>query len=471
MEINKISETFIKPFSSTPPHLKTYKISLIDQFLMYGVDIPLLFFYSNPRYDLANPIVSDDFISKRSQQLKQSLSETLVHYYPLAGRIKDHLSVDCNDEGVYYVEARATIPLSEYLNQPDHLTLMDSLLPRQPSCYESSSPGSYGVTIQETTFLCGSITIGLFGSHMIMDAAGLTSFIKAWAASATMCNTTKEIVPPSYDGASIFPQYDAFPRDATMASFDGPFLKTGKLAARTFVFDASSISDLKTQAATNSCAENPTRIEAVSSFLFECISAVLQAKSGVERPFAFSFLVSWKRKAIPPLPESLFGNFIWMASGLSSPEDTRLTRLVSKVRGAVRKINTNFVKNTQSDGAFSKLSEMIKETSREFTSSSFINGVNFVMVSSLCNLGLYEVDFGWGKPIWVTCVDVPLNSAPDDEFLNSMVLMDSRSGRGIEAWVFMDEEDLVLMEKYEKLLAYASINPSPLKRDLPVSHP
>ena len=41
--------------------------------------------------------------SAKSGVLKQSLSNILKHYYPLAGRLKDNnLSVDCNDEGVLY---------------------------------------------------------------------------------------------------------------------------------------------------------------------------------------------------------------------------------------------------------------------------------------------------------------------------------------------------------------------------------
>ncbi|XP_050214993.2 stemmadenine O-acetyltransferase-like [Mercurialis annua] len=455
MEIERISESFIKPSSPTPIQLKTYNICLIDQFLMYGVDIPLLFFYS----------INEDSISESSHLLKQSLSETLTHYYPLAGRIKDHLSVDCNDEGVYYAEARANIRLSEYFSRSDFIVLMDSFMPREVSCRESS-PGSFVVTIQVTTFACGSIAIGLFCSHMVMDAASLTSFIKAWAAS-TLSNpnpNTKEAITdtPNFDGAAIFPHYDAFPREATMSSFDGPFLKPGKLASRSFVFDESSLSLLKAQAI-NSRVENPTRIEAVTSFLFECISEILTEKSGISKPFAFTYLVSWKRKVIPRLPENLFGNFIWMASGLSPPEETKLSSLVCKVREAIWKINSDFVKdNIQSDGAFSKLAKTIKETRKEFTSSEFPNGVNFVMVSSLCNLGLYEVDFGWGKPVWVTCVDVPIDDS-SNVLLNSMVIMDSRIGKGIEAWVFMDEQELRLLEKYEKLIALASVNPSPLK--------
>ncbi|XP_038717186.1 uncharacterized protein LOC120010459 [Tripterygium wilfordii] len=39
------------------------------------------------------------FLSQRSLVLKQSLSETLTRYYPLAGKIKDDRSIDCNDDG------------------------------------------------------------------------------------------------------------------------------------------------------------------------------------------------------------------------------------------------------------------------------------------------------------------------------------------------------------------------------------
>ncbi|KAH1121473.1 hypothetical protein J1N35_004633 [Gossypium stocksii] len=45
--------------------------------------------------------------SRRSQLLKESLSETFTLFYTLAGKIKGHLSIDCNDEGAYYVEARS----------------------------------------------------------------------------------------------------------------------------------------------------------------------------------------------------------------------------------------------------------------------------------------------------------------------------------------------------------------------------
>ena len=55
--------------------------------------------------------------------LKKSLSEILTLYYPLAGKIKDDLCIDCNDDGAYFVEAQVNVCLSEFLSQPDLLIL------------------------------------------------------------------------------------------------------------------------------------------------------------------------------------------------------------------------------------------------------------------------------------------------------------------------------------------------------------
>ena len=49
-------------------------------------------------------------------------------HYPLAGKIKDDLCIDCNDEGAYFVDAQVNVCLSEFLSQPD-LQLLHKFLP------------------------------------------------------------------------------------------------------------------------------------------------------------------------------------------------------------------------------------------------------------------------------------------------------------------------------------------------------
>ncbi|EEF48741.1 transferase, putative [Ricinus communis] len=386
----------------------------------------MILYYSNQD---AN--TNDDAISRRTQLLKQSLSKTLTHYYPLAGQMKDPLSVDCNDEGVYYVQARANLTLSEYLSRPD-LTSLQNLMPRQASWYEQTSR-SFVVMIQETTFVCGSLAIGVLVFHMIMDC---------YAAAL------------QHRGNS-----------------DGSFRtlsQTRETLHKEICVDASSIDNLKVLA-TSSSVKNPTHVEVVSAFLFECVTAILKATSGIDRPTASSHVVNLRGKATPPIPESSFGNLSWVVYALSLPKETKLTPLVLKGREAIKKIESDFVKKIQGDGGFPKLYEMIKETGKTLTSTTFCNGVNFIGVTSWCGFGLYEVDFGWGKPTWASSIGFSTDATAP--ILNSIILMDSKLEKGIEAWVFMDKEDLVLLDKYEELLAYASINPSPMKLGMLVSHP
>ncbi|KAI3925844.1 hypothetical protein MKW92_019325, partial [Papaver armeniacum] len=100
MKVQVISKEFIKPSTPTPPHLGNFKLSLIDQ-LLPPVYVPIVVFYpANDGHESNN----NDECSK-ANMLKKSLSETLTRYYPLAGRIRDNILVECNDEGVDYIEA------------------------------------------------------------------------------------------------------------------------------------------------------------------------------------------------------------------------------------------------------------------------------------------------------------------------------------------------------------------------------
>lgn len=72
--------------------------------------------------------------------------------------------------------------------------------------------------------------------------------------------------------------------------------------------------------------------------------------------------------------------------------------------------------------------------------------------SSWCRFPIYEADFGWGKPIWVTIGGCELK--------NSIIMMDTRSGDGIEAIVNLEKEDMDVFEKDLELLQFASLNPS-----------
>ena len=92
MEINIISTENIKPSSPTPDHLRSFKVSLLDQLAPHFY-VPLVLFYS-----------ADEFRSKNvdhiqiCDQLKKSLSKTLTHFCPLEVSLKGNSFVECDDE-------------------------------------------------------------------------------------------------------------------------------------------------------------------------------------------------------------------------------------------------------------------------------------------------------------------------------------------------------------------------------------
>lgn len=155
-----------------------YNLSLLDRFapLVY---LPMLLHYLNP-----NPI-QEMGDGKRWQLLlllKQSVSKTLTHFYPLAGRIKGHFSIDCNDQGGYYVEAHTDSRLNHFFNSPN-LSLISKFL----NFFHLQEHGMLPLQVlwyKVTVFACGGLAIAATVSHMLLDGASLSVFLKAWEAMA-----------------------------------------------------------------------------------------------------------------------------------------------------------------------------------------------------------------------------------------------------------------------------------------------
>ena len=107
--VQTASEENILPSSPTPDHLRIFKLSVLDQ-IIFNFYIPLTLFYlNNNTSDLSSVILN------RSKILKHALSKTLSRFYPLAGKIKDTHHIECNDEGVYYIQTQVNTHLTDFL--------------------------------------------------------------------------------------------------------------------------------------------------------------------------------------------------------------------------------------------------------------------------------------------------------------------------------------------------------------------
>ncbi|WOG90905.1 hypothetical protein DCAR_0310152 [Daucus carota subsp. sativus] len=430
MVVQIVSKENIVPAAPTPDSLKTYKLSVLDQ-TQVKLYVPLMLFYLN-----SNSGDLDSFISDKSELLKKSLSESLTRFYPLAGKVRDDFHIDCNDEGVLYIETRVDCSLLDFLSQSPGDETINRLVPEEA---RDSPMGNYLLIIQVNIFSCGGIAICTCISHKFMDGTTYTLFMKDWTAVAR--GSSSEIVNPSFIVPSLFPQIPSL-------SFKSPMSFSNiKFVSQRFVFDSLKIAALKAQPKLLSSGSESSRFEVITALLWKCAAkaACKSDDDSLEKPFNLGVITNLRGKNC--IPKNSVGNLIWpgLAQCQLSPELEHKT-LVDQIKECKSGTNDEFVEAITGDAGTLVLLNVAKLMSCDEISFS-------LWITSMCNMGLYELDFGWGKPVWFYYCNLKL--------VNFISLCDIGAG-GIQAVVSLSEEEMAVFENDPDLLAFASVNPAPL---------
>ncbi|XP_024974894.1 deacetylvindoline O-acetyltransferase-like [Cynara cardunculus var. scolymus] len=405
MEI--ISKEIIKPSSPTPNHLKTFRLSLLDQLTLHSYT-PILLLYESE-----TSISSDVF--------KKSLSETLKSYYPFAGRLReDGVTVDCDDQGVVFVEAKFLgCTLSDFLLYPKFET--QRLLFPEGFLWKGSCIDQSFLAAQVTSFEGGGMAVTISVSHKVADGSTIAAFLDAWAATAR-----GEVKPKPMILATSIPSLDL--------TFKVPEIvmdKTTTCITKRYVFDAQKIVELKNSIM--GLSEIPTRVELVTAELYKCAIATSMAKAGYIRNSTWIQLVNMRSRMTTPLPENSAGNFSWYFTASNDRSQTSgVSNLVMELKKGIKELCGG--------GDNLDLSNWLMDV-KEFTSSvkKLFDDLDVYRCSSLCKQPFYQIDFGCGRPQWVTMADVFVR--------NTFILFDTPDGDGIEAMVSLEEEDMRLFSK------------------------
>ncbi|KAK7853890.1 stemmadenine O-acetyltransferase [Quercus suber] len=438
--VNIISREIIRPSSPAIRHLKPFKLCVLDQYTPTTY-IPLILFYSK------SPQTSS------TDHLKNSLSETLNSFYPFSGRMQDNLFIDFYNEGIPFNESRVHCSLSDFLQHPK----MESLNHFLPCCPFRKEPEPMEVAqlaVQVNIFDCGGIAIGLCASHKITDGATLSAFLNTWAAIAGgPCN---KLVHPNFSEASslaYFPPYNIWPR-IVAPLMERLWFKEEKYKTRRFVFDAKAIATLKEKAKSEQ-VQNPTRTESLSSFIYIHARAASRLTSGSLRPSILVQAVNIRRKTNPHMSYNSMGNLFWyafVAHDYNTVESTeiKLRGLVATLREAVAKIDSDVRILQGHEGFTTRIKYLYQKAAMVFKNPEIFG------FTSWLTFGFDEIDFGWGKPIWVGL------RGEGGSGRNLIVLQNTTSGNGIEAWVTLDENIMSILEQDPEFLAFATLNPSVL---------
>ncbi|ONK63047.1 uncharacterized protein A4U43_C07F10860 [Asparagus officinalis] len=165
LSVSTLSQSFVKPSDPTPA--ETLNLSAIDR-------VPGL-----------RHMVRSLHVFKHGQNpcevIREALAKALVHYYPFAGRFVEleggEVAIDCNGEGAWFVEAKASCSLEDvkYMDYPLVMS-KEELLPQASPEFD---PLDVPVMLKVTEFTCGGFVVGLISIHTIADGLGAAQFIRA----------------------------------------------------------------------------------------------------------------------------------------------------------------------------------------------------------------------------------------------------------------------------------------------------
>ncbi|KGN53106.1 stemmadenine O-acetyltransferase [Cucumis sativus] len=458
MEVEIISSETIKP-SSFPQslHLKSFKLSVLDQLSPFTYT-SLVFFYTLNNEELSN----EDTALHLSQPLKTSLSKALsADFYLLAGTIKHNKQILANGVGALYQVARVQGAMSKVLNQPSFESLSQLLPFRSLQIMSSSTKEAIypQVAVQLNAFNGGGVAVGVCFLHKIIDGTTLSGFLRRWAAVAGGSAAEEkggEGVAEYTVGAEAFPGRDSLLGNSWLSKGYSPFVGEGiRIKRRRFVFEGDAILELKEELMKWKDVRNPTSVELVTAFIWKYLMIAARKRSSGSQQISsvLTHAVDLRRRMAPPLPPTSMGNILWSAvAHYDSTDDVEieLSKLVNLLWESFTEIDNKFIQEMEGEEGFQTISKWFMRMQELYSSKPYAYGF-----TSWRNMGLNDIDFGWGRPSWVSF------AGPENSVLkNIVVLKEDNLGDGIEAWIMLDEDEMNILENDQQFLAFASYNPT-----------
>ncbi|EYU34248.1 hypothetical protein ABFS82_07G112300 [Erythranthe guttata] len=440
MKIKIVSKKLIKPSTPTPQSLSKYKISFIDELMPQQITGTIFFYY---------PILSNTRKQQNMLQLAESLSEILQRFYPLAGRyIKKDGFVDCSDQGVEFVEAQA---VSDDVDFDDIVSKMEmeelnKLLSRNLDQVDEL-PTDPLLSIQVTEFKCGGLAIGVSVAHRIFDGYSFGIFMDAWSNTNNNNNNNNHpnpggeimIICPSFDLATLFPGYGPSSGLSVARSSYPP-----SPIVKRFAFSKDAITSVRSK-----LIQRPnsyySRVRVVCAVIAKALIGVDRAKlGGKSRPCLIGQAVNMRGRTNPPMHKYSCGNFVLTSLTQLSENIIGVQELADNMGDSVRK-TVDSCAEILSQSA--KLHSTITETFAYIRGKRLSGEVNGMYFTDWSKFGLYDVDFGWGKPVGAGIGGVLTT--------NVVRLVSNKEGDGIEAWVHLNFNDMAYFEQDRdiKLLA------------------
>ncbi|KAI4996623.1 hypothetical protein ZWY2020_051543 [Hordeum vulgare] len=324
---------------------------------------------------LTGLFVFEHAIDEPAETIRRGLSQALVHYYPMCGRLavgatSGEAVIKCTGEGVSFVAASANCALKDVPDLCDSSLQEElALLYRWPSLGLSHSEPL--MLMQVTVFACGGFIVGLTWNHLLCDGSGVVQFIQAVGELAR--GLPSPSVVPVRTADSLMVDLPAFPTN--FMRFKAT-LQPSPRAYLNVTVPCSLINHIRHRYSSSMSNGRPCSVfEAVAAVLWRCRTRAIMSDS--ETFVALYFMADARKYA--SAKEGFYGNCVTI-------------HLVTATSGMV------------ADGDIVDLVKMIRRAKHRTPGQSDmdelqrrLHGYNLLGLSSWRNFGV-GFDFGAGAP-------------------------------------------------------------------------
>ncbi|KAF8674787.1 hypothetical protein HU200_048069 [Digitaria exilis] len=323
-------------------------------------------------------------IHEPAQTIRRALSQALVYYYPLAGRLAVRTGCDvhiaCTGEGVAFASATASCSLQDvrFLHAPPAIPLVELALRYGGERLSMSSPL---LMMQVTEFACGGYAVAVTWNHGIADACGLAQFMQAVGELA--CGLPSPTVVPIRHDESL-PDMPQLVSVIARRSLGFEFTHAD-YAYTDVTIPWSFINRVKGEFQSHAGVESSCTTFEVVTAIWQCRTRAINAKPNVPAPLMFAVNV---RKHVGS-KDGYYGNCLYSQLVEARTDEVANGDIVDVVR---------WIKDTKGKiGESLRVSEDEMELSDEVI-ATLCGGYNMLSVSSWSGIGLDAVNFGGGWP-------------------------------------------------------------------------
>nr|AMK01803.1 hydroxycinnamoyl coenzyme A-quinate transferase [Solanum melongena] len=423
MKISIKESTLVKPSKPTP----TKRIWSSNLDLIVGrIHLLTVYFYK--------PNGSPNFFD--SNVMKEALSNVLVSFYPMAGRLsrddQGRIEINCNNEGVLFVEAQSDSCVDDFGDFTPSLELRKLI----PSVQTNGDISTFPLVIfQVTRFSCGGVALGGGVFHTLSDGLSSIHFINTWS---DITRGLSVAIPPFIDRTLLRARDPPTPSFEHVEYHPPPTLNSSKNHESTgpkpnttamLKFSTEQLALLKSK------YEGST-YEILAAHIWRCTCKARGLPD--DQLSKLHVATDGRSRLCPPLPPGYLGNVVFTATPMATSSELQsepLSSSAKRIHDVLLKMDDNYLRS-----ALDYL-ELQPDLSTLIRGPTYFASPN-LNINSWTRLPVHECDFGWGRPIHMGPASILY------EGTIYIIPSPNSKDRNLRLAVCLDAEHMPLFEKY-----------------------